>query len=724
VKRISLAITLSMTLALPACGSDGGGDVPDSIVFLQRMPRTGGMGDIFQYTSYIPGARLVKLSPATADGTLEVLCCDAMGAEYGEIDIMSYDLSFDAREIVFSAKLSGDQAYGLFVLSLDNGEVEQLPTDPNRDYIYPVFLPGDRIFFVTNAVVEEGAPQFRDEYERRITTQAGVINRDGSAEKLGARNLSHRVFPTVLSDGRVMYTQWDHLGEMNSGHLVFSNPDMTNVREAFGKEGRGVTNSYLKAVEVAPGRVIAIGSSRDRTLQSGAILDIRLGEATLEDGVLSADRNMSEANSSYRILTPQVPLGREPSSQTVGRYYDAFPLNASEYPTLLVSWADGPVESGTLEAAGLAANFGIYLYDSEKAARRPIYDDPNYWEVSPRPLEPRDAPVEIEPSGTNQFSDDAVLIGSMNVYDSSLDQFPAGSIYGVRVIEGYSSEEGIPNDFGITEHEGAALLGVAEVRNDGSWAAMIPANVPVHLQAIDKYGLSLRSEPVWFSGNAGESRFCGGCHEDRARTTVIQPGITEAIAIGPEDLHSAVPRQQRVSGDYTDINQVVGLPWDSALQDVLDRNCVSCHDGTPGAANPSWTITDLESGDTQSWTFDLRGHEVDYGLGDVMLSGYSASHLSLMGPDMMDLEEMGLQIEGEVPIYIEPKNARGSALIQKINPHRLYPTPDPSDRAFETMPHAVEQGFTLEPWEYYLLILAADLGGQFYSRENAPGSSY
>ena len=41
-------------------------------------------------------------------------------------------------------------------------------------------------------------------------------------------------------------------------------------------------------------------------------------------------------------------MDRVPSADTVGRYYDAFPLNAKDKPDLLVSWADGPVESGVL----------------------------------------------------------------------------------------------------------------------------------------------------------------------------------------------------------------------------------------------------------------------------------------------------------------------------------------------------------------------------------------
>jgi hypothetical protein len=697
----------------------------DSITFIKR-PARGGQGDIFQYTSYIPGAQLVKLTPPTADGTLEVLCCDpeVHGAEYGDIDIGAYDTSFDAREIVMSARLSADQRYSLFVYSIESNTVEQLPTDPNRHYVYPVFMPGDKIMFMTTRVVEEGAPQFRDEYERGTTTQMGTINRDGSDETLGARNLSHRVFPTMMSDGRVMLTQWDHLGDMNAGHLIFSNPDMSVIREGFGKQGTGVTNSYLKAKEVSPGRVIAIGTSRDRTIQSGAILDIRLGETYTEGNAVHADRNMSEANASYRILTPQVPLGREPSSLTIGRYYDAFPLNALDYPDLLVSWADGPVEDGTLEAAGLNANFGIYLYDSQNNSRRPIYDDPDTWDVFPRPLAARESPPQIAPSGTNQFSDDAVLVGSMNVYDSSIANTAAGEIYGVRVIEGFSVEEGIPDDFGLTEHEGAAQLGVAPVQSDGSWAALIPPNIPVHMQTIDRFGMAITSEPIWISGKNGESRFCGGCHEDRAATTVVQPGITEAVAIGPVDLRSTVTRFDRVSAS-TSRDDTVGVPWDTALQQIFDANCVECHEGTPGPANPTYTITDPESMMSQTVTFDLRGHEITYGMGDEMMTGYSASHLSLLGPDMMDLEEAGLIVEGEITIYVEPLSARDSLLLEKLNPVQQYPNQDISQRAYTTTPHLIDVGRPdLTADEYHLLVLMADQGGQFYSRENAPNAIY
>lgn len=726
--RIPRGIALSLALAgAAACGGDdttGPLDRVDAVVFLQRTPRND-MGDIFQYRSYQPGGRLVKLSPPTADGKLEELCCAQAGAEFAAIDIQNYDLSFDAQatpakgEILFAGKLAADQRYGLFILHLATGAVEQLPTDPNHDYLNPIFLPGDKIMFNTNKVVEPGAPQHRDEYERGETLQLGVMNRDGTSEVLGPRNLSHRLFPTLASSGRVVITQWDHLGDMNAGHLMFVNPDMTTLREAFGKESTGVTNSYYKAHEISPGRFVAIGSSRDRTVQSGTILDIRLGTATTVNGEVHADKDMSEATAEARILTPNVPLGREPSTNTIGRYYDAFPLDAADYPTLLVSWSDGTVESGTLAAAGKSAQFGLYVYDSKARARRPLYDDPDRWDVMPRPLAPRTAPPVIPASGRHQFDQNSTLIGAMDVYQSSVANPAPGSIYGVRVIEGFSTEEGIPRDFGLTEHEGAAVLGVAPVETDGSWAALIPANIPVHVQAIDKFGMAVVNEPVWFSGAPGESRFCGGCHESRTSSTVVQPGLTQAMGRGPTHLREATPRADRVSAGYTKAG-TVGIPWDRALQPIFDAKCVSCHNGTPGPANPSWTISDPMTGATFTWTFDLRGGPATYGVGDEMLSGYSASHLSIIGPSMRDLERADLVVVGDLKTYVEPGNAKGSELLKKLNPPQQFPTVDMASRAFAGGAHARDLGVELTPDEYYLLVMMADNGGQFYARENAP----
>jgi hypothetical protein len=435
---------------------------------------------------------------------------------------------------------------------------------------------------------------------------------------------------------------------------------------------------------------------------------------------------MSEANASYHILTPDVPLDRVPAPPTVGRYYDAWPLDAKDNPDLLVSWSDGPVESGTLGAAGMSADFGIYLYDGSSGARHPIFNDEAMWDVGARPLAPRTAPPQIASTGGNGFSDQATLIGSMDVSVSTLFTLDKSDIYGVRVMEGFSSEEGFPEMFGSSRQEGHAQLAVAPMRQDGSWAALVPANIPIHLQAIDKFGVSLATEPVWFSGRAGESRFCGGCHESRSATTVIQPGITQAIAIGPTHAMETTPRLGRESTTYTR-DAIVGVPWDKSLQPLFDAKCVSCHDGTPSAANPSYTLTDPATGQTATWTFNLKGDAVTLNVGNFMMDGYSASYLTLAGPDMEALTKAHITVTGNLTIYVKPLDARDSPLIQKLNPPQQYPTQDLGAREWPVgtnPPHAAAVGNELTADEYLRLVMSADMGANFYSRENKTGTYY
>ena len=91
---------------------------------------------------------------------------------------------------------------------------------------------------------------------------------------------------------------------------------------------------------------------------------------------------------------------------------------------------------------------------------------------------------------------------------------------------------------------------------------------------------------------------------------------------------------------------------------------------------------------------------------------------------MMDLEDAGLVVVGDIPIYVEPGNARSSVLIQKLNPMVQFPIADANTRLLPTTAHGQDQGFSLTPAEMLLLVRMADFGGQFYSRENAPGSTY
>ncbi len=740
-KQLLLMASAAAAVGLGAVGCDNGqtnvlGGV-SAIAYIQRTPAD--TGNVFDYTGGGTNGNLFTLSPPTASGVKKNLTNWSGG------DVNALDLSFDAREIVFSGQAPGDDRYHIFRINVDGtnpcdaamGKVSQGPcqiTMGANDEVYPIYLPAGRIFYVTNRNVEGGAtPQFRDEYERATTAQVATMKLDGSDQVLGPRNVSHRVAPTLLSDGRVLLTEWRHLGETNEGDLTIMQQDLTGVREGFGREGKGLTNSYLRAKEYAPGQLVVIGTSRDRTFQAGKILRVNLGGADIT--------TQSEARSSAEDLTPLVPADRTPSFKDVGRYYDVVPVPGIS-DRYLTTWADGPVETEVLSMAHAQPDFGIYVYDAKSQTRFPIVNDPNTWEQSPIAIVQRPEPPTLNPLFAAQGTT-ATLIGAINVYDSTM--FPnmtVGDAIKVRVTEGFSSEEGFPDMFGLSEFDGQARLGEVPINPDGSFKAQIPANTPVRLQLIDKFGMALgtsgpggdtASEPVWIQGRSGEARICGGCHEDRTKAIQLAPGSSILQAAGSPDLMSSIARVDRASTTYT-YDKVVGVPWDKAIQPIFDAHCVDCHDGTPGAANPSYTITDMTDMTTFMFTFNLKGTPTTINAGDRVYT-YNASYVAMLGPAMAFMEK-NIMVTGNAMGYIEPGAAHNSLAIQMLNPPQLFPSVDMNTRAFSGKPvHPAEVGtyngfngadakYQLSSDEYYLLILNADDGGQFYFRENAPGGMY
>jgi hypothetical protein len=744
--RRQLSFLVAAAAALPVAGCSNSsnnllGGVP-AIAYISRVPPAD-TGNVFDYQAAGSNGNIYTLTPPTADGLKVNITNWGTGG-----DVNAMDVSFDAREIAFSGKAPGDSNFHIFRINVDGsnpcdaakGKVTkgacQLTDGPN-DEVYPLYIPGGRIMFVTNRNVEGAAvPQFRDEYERATTAQAASMKLDGSDMILGPRNVSHRVAPALLSDGRIIATEWRHLGDTNEGDLTILNQDLTGVKEGFGREGKGICNSYLHAKEISPGKIVTICTSRDRTYQAGAIAVLDLGGTDITE--------QSEARSSAQNLTPLVPLDNTPSFNGVGRFYDVNVINHSA-TRFLASWSDGPVNTTVLAMAHAAPDFGIYVYDASTQTRYPIVNEVGSWEVSAMPIVARTEPPQLQPLFPDTGSS-ATLLSAINVFDSTMfPNMPKGSISKVRITEGFSSEEGVPNMFGLSEFDGQARLGEFDLNADGSFKATIPANTPVRIQLIDKFAMALAtpgapggsnaSEPLWIQGRPGEARVCGGCHESRTESITLAPGSSTLQAAGAAPLdYPGVARKDRKSSDFS-YDKVMGVPWDQAIQPIYDAHCIDCHDGTPGAANPSYTLMDLTDMTTFSMTFDLTSKPKTIMAGDMTYT-YPSSYISILGPSMAFEEKNIMVTMGTLASYLTPGVAATSQEIQMLNPPQQFPTYDDTVRAYPSMPvHPAEVGtynghdgadpkYQLTQNEYYLLILNADDGGQFYFRENAPGGSY
>jgi hypothetical protein len=287
------------------------------------------------------------------------------------------------------------------------------------------------------------------------------------------------------------------------------------------------------------------------------------------------------------------------------------------------------------------------------------------------------------------------------------------------LLEGFSGEEGGVDMFGTTEFDGQSRFGEIDLKADNSFSAKVPGNVPFHIQLIDKFAMNVANESIWISGRSGEQRACGGCHESRSATSSIQPGLTQAALSSAINLD--VPRAQRISTVYS-YDSVRGVPWNKAIQPILDAKCISCHDANNTAGVPSYTVTDMTTGTSQEFKFDLTGGQLDVMVGERMTAAFSKSYISIMGLGEI-LGEDTVMITGTVPDLVAPGSAKDSEFIQRLNPMQRFPM-DASVRAFagstvatsHASSHAGVAALTAD--EMYLFILNIDMGGQYFFREN------
>jgi predicted RNA-binding protein YlxR (DUF448 family) len=680
-----------------------------------------GNNQVLDYLRYVPGGSLNILSPPRPDGEVVNLTKD-----FPEADFNGIDVSFDAQQIVFSMKKNANDHYHIYTVQVGGSrEVHQL-TAGDYDDLNPIYLPGNRIAFVTNQMYTEMGTR-ADEYEHsRSVTQLATITREGgdADRRLLSQNLSHTVALFSRYDGKIGYSRWEHLGPINDVKLFAANPDGTNMIGVAGQDGKPAT-ALFSMVEVEPNVMVGIATARNRTIHAGAL--IRVDSRNREDAACmdpKADKTgracLDKERATYEVLTPDVPTGNGPSP--VGRYRTPAVLPDGR---LLVSYAEGPVND-LAEQSITPPDFGIYVFDTKTKKNQLVYNTRDMWEVNARPVVARkEPPVIADTLSQNTDTSLPVRLGSVDVSITNRRESVSGAQFnntplgealkqaaGVRIIEGFSSE-GAPGVtmFGLTMDEGAAVLGEAKVYQDGSWLADIPPYIPVHLQPVDKWGLSIRNQRLWIQGMPGEDRRCVGCHEDRVKDnfTRFAGNPTRAEQAGPQKFTAPVADR----AEY---------PWMQKVQPLLDAKCVQCHGG--GAGDPfagrQYTVsrTDPASGQTTTYTvpyLKLTNEPVTV-VYDRRMASYAVSYVSLFYPAAMEMGMGRTTVTGDQPPkWAIPTNARASKLIEKLN----VKAQDGTYAYGKPVMHPEDKGVTLTDEERQILIRPIDLGGQYFARQGS-----
>ncbi len=712
-----------------------------SILFIKRVTTTvtngavsidvaGGNGQVIDYSRFVPGGSLNILSPPRPDGKVTNLT-----AAFPTADFNGADVSFDGTQAVFSMKKSGDDHYHIYTVELAPGsdgkyELHQ-KTAGDYDDINPIYMPGGNIGFATNEMYTNMGTR-ADEYNhgRAVVQLATISVQGGDADRhLFSQSLSHTVAPFLRHDGKISYSRWEHLGPTNDVKLFAANPDGTQMVAIAGQHGKPVNSLFSVKETGTPNVMIGIGTDRERTIHAGALIQIdsrnhadpvcMTGSVKDQNGHACVD----EEHAIFTVLTPGVPLGSAPSP--VGRYREPSSLPDGR---IITSWASGAVNDLD-EQSATPPDFGIYVFDPSTQQNQLIYNDRNFWDVNAMAIAPHTEPPSIGAIQRSPDSSKPVTLGSVNVTTTSLQESVSGAQFGgaggtaatplgtalqgavaVRIIEGFSSEaaKGV-SMFGLTMHEGAAVLGETKVYADGSWLANIPPYIPVHLQPVDKFGMSIRSQGLWIQGEPGENRRCVGCHESRTGQGVPAAGAnpTAAEHAGPDNLMQPVA-DRVANGEYG---------WNVKVQPILTELCASCHNSST-TTYYQITRTDPVTGKQTTYNIpylDLSDTPVT-AYYDKMVATYPASYVSIFYPSSM-MMDMNTKVTGKVPpMWGVPASARSSALIEKIN---LAAADGSTAWPLSTHPmHPEDKGVTMTAAQRKVMVLTDDLGGQYWARDN------
>ena len=144
---------------------------------------------------------------------------------------------------------------------------------------------------------------------------------------------------------------------------------------------------------------------------------------------------------------------------------------------------------------------------------------------------------------------------------------PRGTIKQLRIIAYHFGYRGLagPDKVGYGgPWDVMRILGTTPVAADGSASFRVPANTPIAIQTLDQQGMAVQLMRSWFTAMPGEQVSCVGCHEAPKEVGKISQALTD---LTPRNLTPWYGPAR-------------GFDFEREIQPVLDRHCVTCHDGS------------------------------------------------------------------------------------------------------------------------------------------------
>jgi len=527
VKRHPFEPSHNYSVILDAAGGPGGG------ICVLEIPRPGG-----------------RLEPGGAN--LRVLFRSGKGIARNPV------ASFDGEKIYFGYRPSRDDYFHLWVMNADGSNPRQITRGPFHDY-FPCPLPDGGLAFISTRCRARFLC-WRPQAFVLFRMDAG----GGNVRALSHANLSEWT-PSVMRDGRIIWMRSEYLDKgADFGHTLWAiRPDGTHPELIFGNNTR---NCYANGREVPGSREILC------TLVSHG--------GDLNGPIALIDVNQGRFNPrAITNITPDVKPHYHMSWARKQCFRDPFPIS---HDLFLCSHA--PMD-----------RFGLYVIDRH-GNRELLYLDPEMGSMAPQPFRPVAPPPvlgsnieNIETAGPEGERPEEGRFFVVDVYRGLEPAVKRGRVKYIRVCQElranliqlpggeYQKDHEPFQDWyaspthkvrgpnGWPSYVAKGDLGTVPVEEDGSAFFHAPAGKVLYFQALDENFNEIQRMRSVVQLQAGETRSCIGCHEDRM--SAPPPGMSLPLALRREPRRLDPPPWG--AGPFS---------YEKVVQPIWDARCVSCHD--------------------------------------------------------------------------------------------------------------------------------------------------
>ncbi|HOX40244.1 MAG TPA: SUMF1/EgtB/PvdO family nonheme iron enzyme [Candidatus Brocadiia bacterium] len=506
------------------------------------------------------------------------------------------DLNYDADRMLFSMIGSRDR-WQIWEIGVDGRGLRQVTPgeEPDVDNYDACYLPDGRIIYDSTAGMA-GVPCVSGS---SFVANLFIMDGDGKNARRLCFDQDHDWCPTVLNNGRILYSRWEYTDtpHSNTRLLFHMNPDGTEQMEYYGSNSYWPNSTfYARPIPNHPTKVVGIASGHHGVA--------RMGEMVIFDPAVG--RN--EADGAVQRIPGR---GKEVVAEVRDALVDgSWPKFLHPYPLsekyFLVSCKPTP-----------QSEWGVYLVDVFDNMLL-LKEEPGYALLEPLPL--RKTPRQPAMPDKAKPGEKEATVYLTDIYAGpGLTGIPRGEVKALRVFTYVYSYRYMGGLLGCIGMDGPwdirRVIGTVPVEEDGSALFKIPANTPVALHPLDAEGKSLQQMRSWFTAMPGEVISCTGCHERQNQTP--QPRPTMASAKGPAEI-------QPWRGP------VRGFSFKREVQPVLDRHCVACHNGKAGADGK--VIADLRgTGMITDWNSEISGH-CSPGIGGKFSVSYAELHRFVRRP--------------------------------------------------------------------------------------------